>query len=562
MGLSGGQAWLASPAAGLVTLVDGASREIVGTVPVPGARSGDQLSVTESGASAYVADATRGTVSHVDGATYEVSAPVGFGTPAVPDDLRVYVAAAVGYVVSGGRRTAWVVDPGTLRVRAELALTSRPEPGQAVVDDSGRLWLVDAGALAWIEPSGIQHRSGLDVPGARLVLLDGRVVLVDPARHRTGRPAADGTVASWTCLNVASGDDARLLGSATLDRVLAAIPATGVLATSGSGAGDCGPAVGGVGAPGDRLGAPAEVAGFAFVPDWTTGTTSVVDLAARRVVAGLTLGRPGQRLDLLAKDGLVFYNDVDGDRVGVLTFDGRSWRPGPSLRKYGTDGAGPGELTPAGRAVAAPARGLVPPEPLVPADPTPPTGTGAAPPPSPSGGPGPAPAGPPPPGIVPGGPPPGGAGPAPAGSGPGPAAPPGARRPAPVGTGSPPGTGTGTGPAPGGSPTTTAPVTSTPAPPPQTLTVRGTAGAGTVTGTGIDCGTTCVHSYPAGTVVTLTAVPAAGNIFQGWTGACGGTGGCTVTMTAARTVVATFATDSGHVPPPNDPGPGCGDRCR
>jgi endoglucanase len=47
-------------------------------------------------------------------------------------------------------------------------------------------------------------------------------------------------------------------------------------------------------------------------------------------------------------------------------------------------------------------------------------------------------------------------------------------------------------------------------------------------------------SYASGTSVTLTAIPAAGNTFAGWSGACTGTGACTVVMTAARSVTATF----------------------
>ncbi len=70
-------------------------------------------------------------------------------------------------------------------------------------------------------------------------------------------------------------------------------------------------------------------------------------------------------------------------------------------------------------------------------------------------------------------------------------------------------------------------------------------GAGTVGSSpaGIDCGATCTASYPplADTVVTLTASPAAGSVFAGWSGACtNAAGACTVTMTAAHSVTATF----------------------
>ena len=68
-------------------------------------------------------------------------------------------------------------------------------------------------------------------------------------------------------------------------------------------------------------------------------------------------------------------------------------------------------------------------------------------------------------------------------------------------------------------------------------------GSGTVTSSpvGINCGTDCSESYAFGTVVTLTALPAVGSTFAGWSGAgCSGIGSCQVTMTAARSVTATF----------------------
>ena len=68
------------------------------------------------------------------------------------------------------------------------------------------------------------------------------------------------------------------------------------------------------------------------------------------------------------------------------------------------------------------------------------------------------------------------------------------------------------------------------------------SGSGTVTSnpTGIDCGATCSKYYIAGTSVTLTASASTGYTFTGWSGACSGTGTCTVSMTAARSVTANF----------------------
>lgn len=81
------------------------------------------------------------------------------------------------------------------------------------------------------------------------------------------------------------------------------------------------------------------------------------------------------------------------------------------------------------------------------------------------------------------------------------------------------------------------------APPQRTLTVsRAGTGTGTVTGTGISCGADCTETYNDGTGVTLTATPAVGSTFAGWTGDCAGTGTCTLTMNAAKTATATFNT--------------------
>jgi sulfatase modifying factor 1 len=75
-----------------------------------------------------------------------------------------------------------------------------------------------------------------------------------------------------------------------------------------------------------------------------------------------------------------------------------------------------------------------------------------------------------------------------------------------------------------------------------TIAPAGT-GSGTVTSnpTGISCGATCSASFESGTAVTLTAAPAAGSTFTGWSGAgCSGTDTCAITVSAAESVTATF----------------------
>jgi photosystem II stability/assembly factor-like uncharacterized protein len=78
-----------------------------------------------------------------------------------------------------------------------------------------------------------------------------------------------------------------------------------------------------------------------------------------------------------------------------------------------------------------------------------------------------------------------------------------------------------------------------------TVTVNG---SGTVTSSPADisCPTTCSASFASGTMVTLNETPGMGATFTGWSGACTGTGACSVTMSAAEAVTATFA--SGTTP--------------
>ena len=88
--------------------------------------------------------------------------------------------------------------------------------------------------------------------------------------------------------------------------------------------------------------------------------------------------------------------------------------------------------------------------------------------------------------------------------------------------------------------------------------VKAGSGAGTVTSDvgGIDCGTTCSASIVESTAsVVLTAAPASGSTFAGWSGACSGADTtCTVTMGAARSVTATFDTASPGPEPEPDGG--------
>ncbi|APV50551.1 hypothetical protein BWI17_13150 [Betaproteobacteria bacterium GR16-43] len=91
-----------------------------------------------------------------------------------------------------------------------------------------------------------------------------------------------------------------------------------------------------------------------------------------------------------------------------------------------------------------------------------------------------------------------------------------------------------------------------------TLTVI-TSGNGSVSGPGIDCGTTCSAILAGGTTVMLTATAGSGSTFAGWSGACTGTGPCSFTLDADRTVTASFTLNAPAKPSADFDGNGKGD---
>lgn len=75
---------------------------------------------------------------------------------------------------------------------------------------------------------------------------------------------------------------------------------------------------------------------------------------------------------------------------------------------------------------------------------------------------------------------------------------------------------------------------------PLQVTVEG-AGRVVSTPAGLDCDSQCSGRYATDSQVSLTAQPAAGQVFTGWSGDCSGSLACTLTLNSARSVTARFA---------------------
>ncbi len=68
-------------------------------------------------------------------------------------------------------------------------------------------------------------------------------------------------------------------------------------------------------------------------------------------------------------------------------------------------------------------------------------------------------------------------------------------------------------------------------------------GSGSITSTpsGLNCDSNCEQVYTEGTQIELVATPDSGFVFDGWSGACSGTGNCSFTVTDTTSVTANFS---------------------
>lgn len=587
MKLLSGAAWLTSSNVGQVTLLDGSSTEVAAQVQA--APAGNALEVVQQGSTAYVVDRTAGTVRRVDGATFDLSAPV---TPIdqARAGLTAFASTNTLYTLDTQRGLLASSDPRTLAGRGQpMALSTRLTNGTATVDDAGRLWIVDnaTGDLSWISGGKRSTHRQLTRAGQNVITIaNGDPVVVNRADRKVVTVDPDtGDVRGTIDVDLRPDDTIQVSGSPHSQR-LYLIASRGILDICELGSGGACDTVVPLDATGGDLGAAVEAGNRLFIPNYTTGQVWIVDLTRPTVVAKPQVLTPPGKFQLLARDGVVFFNDPATERAGVIRLDGSvkdvakydPKDPSKGLRSSLADASGPPNQSAAsGASSATPLPSTqTPPDSKQPNDNQVPPQAGQFPP------------------LFGDNPPAAGTNPLPDGQNPSGGSPGGGNPP-----GSPPSTAptlritvsksapmvnedvtlkvdttTGTAPAsshwdfgdgqqadsvttshhwaaaktyqvsvqatmPDGQQGTTSVSIQVSEIPKVKLTVAVPTN-GSVTGPSISCPSTCTATYTKGQSVTLTARPNANSTFAGWGGACAGTGSCTITMNGDKTVSASF----------------------
>ncbi|OLE20943.1 MAG: hypothetical protein AUG44_29160 [Actinobacteria bacterium 13_1_20CM_3_71_11] len=265
-----------------------------------------------------------GALRRVDGATFQVSDPV-TPVPGATDGLRAFAGPHALYALDATSGVLTEADPQTLAARGNPVSMAAPLAGQsATIDDGGRLWILDGetGNLQWIKDGQRHSRDRLAAPGTGLLTLaDGKPVVVDQARRTAVLvDPASGSVVQRTTLDLRSDDKIQVSGAPHAARIYV-VASRGVLAVCELAESGCSSAVA-LGTGGAELGAAVESGGRVFVPDFTGGRVWIVDLRDLHVIARPQVLPVQTRFQLLARDGVVFFNDPQSEHAGVLQLDG------------------------------------------------------------------------------------------------------------------------------------------------------------------------------------------------------------------------------------------------
>jgi hypothetical protein len=319
--LLSGAVWLSSGNVGQLTLLDGSAEEVAAQVQVASQR--EQVDAVQAGATGYAVNRSAGWIRRVDGATFQLSPPAS-PISGADDGLRVLAGSDALYALDVEHGAMAQADPATLDPRGGVQpLAAQIGPQAATLDGDGRLWVLDAatGDLSWTRDGQRgTRRNATQSRNAMLVTSNGSPVLVDPeARTATTLDPLSGDAVQSLSLDLRNDDKVQVSGSPHTSKVYV-VASRGILEVCDFGEDRCSAAVPLSGS--SDFGAAVETAGRLFVPDYATGRVWIIDLQQKRVLAQAQVMSPPSRFQLLTRDGIVFFNDPDSERAGVVRLDG------------------------------------------------------------------------------------------------------------------------------------------------------------------------------------------------------------------------------------------------
>jgi hypothetical protein len=249
LALGPGTAWFWSPSTGSAVQVDGSTATTVARVTTE--KPGAQRTIVQQHSGAIAVDASRATLERIDAATWTASAPVPVAEGA-DERLQVLAGPDSLWAVTQGGTLVKALDPVRL---ANLGSASVPGPvTSAAVTTDDVLWTVNAVG----EVRSFAHgapRSQTRVEGmrdARLVVADGRAVVIDPTTGSVIPLDDDGRPRDRICPDLGLSTDAGLAGATSRPWVLAVDRASATLTVADLDEGTCRRFP--IGAPGDDVG--------------------------------------------------------------------------------------------------------------------------------------------------------------------------------------------------------------------------------------------------------------------------------------------------------------------
>jgi PASTA domain len=311
--LRSGAAWLAS-AQGQIILVSGSAARRVASFPV--SAPGQDLSVVQTADAVFLVNRTASSVTRMDAATFSVTPPV--PVPGSAGRLQALVGGGRLHVLDGQSGLVLTLDPITMTpIGSPRALDTQVDPGGAVVDDSGRIWVVDAdsGVIRWLDDSSVG--TGMTVANAELVVAGGAAVAVEGGRAHW--LSSSGQAAASVDLGALPGEVPAVTGAPD-GRLLVAIPGRALVRTCGRGG--CDSAVGRLTDAGARFGQPQLLGDVVLVPDLERGTIHLVRPGQGAEFAAAPVMPANTEFEVIVHEGFAFYNAVGNERAGVLRING------------------------------------------------------------------------------------------------------------------------------------------------------------------------------------------------------------------------------------------------